>query len=304
MKAIVCPRYGTPDVLQYKEVDKPTMKDKEVLVRVRATAVNSGDARARGLKVKGSMRLLMRLALDMKGPRKPILGTVYAGVVEQAGSNMTGFKSGDRVFGCTPGMMFSAHAEYVSVPADSAILALPDALSYEDAAALLFGFTTALFFLEKMKAKQGEQLLVYGASGAVGTMAVQIAKNLGLKVTAVAGKANQQLVKDLGADEALDYTAPDFNNQLGQYDLVFDTVGKLDKALAKQATKPGGRSASVEGTTVAKETKDHLRALIKWYQNGTLKPVIDKTWPLQDAAKAHAHVDTGRKIGSVVLLVN
>lgn len=303
MQAVVCPRYGGPQVLEVKEIARPVMKDSDVLVRVHATAVNSGDARSRALAVSGVMRLMMRLALGWKGPRRPVLGTVYAGVVEAVGSKAMGFKPGDEVWGCTPGMAFGAHAEYVAVPAASAIAQKPEGTTFEQAAALLFGGTTALFFLDRAKARSGQSVLVYGASGAVGTMAVQIARNLGQNVTAVASGPNEQLVRGLGAQAFLDYTGPGFALPQGQYDIVFDAVGKLDKGLAAPALKPGGAYITVGGTTVAKETKEQLAQLAQWVREGRLTAVIDGTWPLPQAAQAHAHVDTGRKRGSAVLRV-
>lgn len=303
MKAIVCPRYGGPEVLELRDLPMPECKPDGLLVKVHATAVNSGDARIRGLQVKGPMRLMMRLVLGWNKPRQPVLGTVYTGVVEAVGADVTALKPGDVVWGCTPGLSLSTHAEVVAVPEASAVAKKPASLSFQDAAALLFGGTTALFFLQKAGARAGQHALVYGASGAVGTAAVQIARNLGLKVTAVASARNEELVRGLGADEFLDYTAPGFQLPGQQYDVVFDAVGKLTTSAGKAALKPGGAFVTVGGAAVSKETKEHLNQLAQWAEAGKLTPVIDRVWPLEEAAAAHALVDSGRKRGSAVLLV-
>jgi NADPH:quinone reductase-like Zn-dependent oxidoreductase len=274
-----------------------------VLVKVEASAVNAGDARARGLQVAQPMRTLMRLVLGVRRLRKPILGTVYAGTVVALGEGATAFRIGDRVFGATPGMSFGGHARYAAVPQDSAIARMPQGADAGDLVSLVFGGATALFFLEKAGAAPGKKALIYGASGAVGSMAVQIANIQGMTVTAVASGKNRELVTSLGADNFLAYDAPGFTLPAAAFDLVLDAVGKLPGKLAQAALKPGGQSATVGGTTVSKETAAHMQTLAEWFKAGKLKPVIQQRFAFEDIIKAHELVDSGRKVGSAVLMM-
>ena len=303
MQAAVALRYGGPEVVEIREVPLPEPRPGMVLVKVEAGAVNSGDARARGLQVAQPMKTLMRLVLGVKRLRKPILGTVYAGTVAALGEGTTAFKPGDRVFGATPGMSFGGHAEYVAVPQDSALAPVPEGANMGDIVSLAFGGATALFFLEKAGAAPGKKALIYGASGAVGTMATQIAKNLGMEVAAVAGEKNRALVTSLGADSFQAYDAPGFKLPDASYDLVLDAVGKLPQKQARAALKPGGRYATVGGTAVSKETAKHMRQLADWYSAGKLKPVIQQRFAFSDIRKAHELVDGGHKVGSAVILM-
>lgn len=246
MKAIVAPRYGSPDVLRLVDLPKPVPTDNEVLVRIHATTVNSGDTRVRALRVPRGLGPMVRLSMGIFRPRQPVLGIDLAGVVESVGRSVTAFKPGDRVLG-SPGFAFGCHAEYRCLPADGTIVKIPDALSFEDAVSLPFGGATALAFFRRAKLRAGETLLVNGASGAVGTMAIQIAKQKGAIVTAVTSARNADLVRSLGADHVIDYARTDFAKSGGKWDLVMDNVGNAPLARVKRALKPGGRFLLVIG---------------------------------------------------------
>lgn len=303
MKVVLCTAYGPPEVLKIGSLPKPVPNPDEVLVRIHATAVNSGDIRTRALDVKGPMKLAMRLVLGWGKPRNPVLGTVYAGVVEQAGASVRSFKAGDRVFGCTPGFKFGCYAEYIALKEDSAMTVMPEKASFDEAVSLLFGGTTALYFLQKAAPIYGQSILIYGASGSVGTSAVQVARNLGLVITAVSSGKNRDMVTLLGTDTFLDYTSPGFWDRPLQYDVVFDAVGKLSKAELRKLTREGGKTLTVGAMDVAKETKGQLEQLKAWYDSGKLKPVIDRTYPLEEIIEAHAYADQGHKVGNVVIEV-
>lgn len=301
MKAVICTRYGGPDVLKITDVKKPLPKTGELLVRVMASAVNTADTRTRGLDVAGPMKLAMRLMLGWKSPRQPILGTVFAGIVEEANTDQ--FRKGDRVYGCTSGVSYGCHAELVAVKTDGAVASTPESATFEEAASLLFGGTTALYFLDKVNPESGQKLLVYGASGAVGTAAVQIGSALGLKVTGAASGANEELVRGLGASDFIDYRNDDFTKKGIRYDIIFDAVGKTSKSKAKPALKPGGSFITVGGASVAKETKAQLERISAWFEQGNLKAVIDRVYDLESAAEAHAYVAKGHKKGNVILKI-
>ncbi|MBP1918251.1 NAD(P)-dependent alcohol dehydrogenase [Youngiibacter multivorans] len=301
MKAVICTRYGGPEVLKIADVRKPIPKDGELLVRVMASAVNTADTRTRGLDVAGPMKLAMRLVLGWKSPRQPILGTVFAGTVEEA--NTDKFRKGDRVYGCTSGVSYGCHGEFVAVKADGVVAPMPENASFEEAASLLFGGTTALSFLDKVNPEAGQKLLVYGASGAVGTAAVQIGSALGLKVTGAASGANEELVRGLGVCDFIDYRNDDYTKKGISYDIIFDAVGKTSKSKAKLALKPGGSFITVGGASVAKESKSQLDQIRAWFEQGKLKSVIDRVYSLESTAEAHAYVDQGHKKGNVVLKI-
>ncbi|MCI3927687.1 NAD(P)-dependent alcohol dehydrogenase [Paenibacillus sp. TRM 82003] len=300
MRAIVCPCYGPPDVLRLEEVEKPTPRAHEVLVRVRARTATSGDCRVRGFHSPPLLWLPMRLALGLRGPRKSILGVEFAGEIEAVGDRVRRFKPGDRVFGMT-GFRFGAYADYVCLPEKAAIVAMPDNASFEEAAALAFGGTTAMHFFRKGKLKRGHRALVYGASGAVGTSAVQLAKHLGAEVTGVCSGANAELVRSLGADHVIDYTKEDLLAVEQRYDLVFDAVGKAPKTARKALLAPNGAFATVDGQGVAEERLEDLALLKQLFESGELVAVVDRTYPLERAAEAHRYIETGRKKGNVVL---
>lgn len=323
MKAAVYRRYGGPDVVTLAEVAKPAPKPNEVLVRIRATTVNSGDWRARSLHLPAGFAFLGRLVFGFKGPRQPILGTEFAGVVEAIGAKVTRFKPGDAVMGF-PGGRFGSHAEYRTMREDSLIDFKPSNLKFEEAAALSFGSATALPFLrDKANVKPGDKVLVVGASGAVGVAAVQIAKHFGAEVTGVTSTPNVELVASIGADRVIDYKKVDFATTGETWDIIFDTTGTAPFARCEGALKPGGRLVAVQagvaqvlgigrppkasGKTVISGVPplrpEGYRAISELAAKGSLRPVIDRIYDLEDAAAAHAYVDTGRKRGSVVLTV-
>ncbi|GIP38174.1 NADPH:quinone reductase [Paenibacillus sp. J31TS4] len=302
MKAIVCTKYGPPEVLRLAEVPAPAPKAHEVLVKVGATTVASGDLRVRGFNSPLLLWLPMRIVLGLRRPRKPILGVELAGEVVEVGGQVQRFRKGDRVFALT-GMQFGAHAEYACLHEDGVAALMPAGASYEEAAALPMGGTTALYFLRKGSIRSGQRVLVYGASGAVGTLAVQLAKHFGADVTGVCSTANLELVKALGADRAVDYTKEAFADGRERYDLVFDAVGKLSKAACRKALAPGGAYVTVDGQGIAKVTRDHLMFLKELMEVGAIRPVIDRRYPLEQIPDAHRYVEQGRKRGSVVIQV-
>lgn len=320
MRAAVVTRYGAPDVLQVIQRPRPTPAPGEVLVRVRTSAVNSGDARMRALRVPSGMSLLVRLAAGWSAPRNPVLGADFAGEVVALGEGVTAHRVGDAVMGYT-GMRLGAHAEYLCVPAASA-LPKPATLSWEQAAALLFGGTTAMHYLvHEAKVQAGERVLVLGASGAVGVAAVQIAARAGAVVTAVCGAANAETVRTLGAAEVIDYRVEDFTRRDARWDVVMDCVGATDYARCARVLAPGGRLLRVvcglggllaalwQGRLaghrviagVAGERIDDVRALVALAAEGAHRVVIDDVLPLDRIADAHARVDAGHKRGSLVL---
>lgn len=302
MKAIVCTQYGSPDVLKLQEVETCSPKDNEVLIQVHATTVTSGDCRVRGFKSPLLLWLPMRLFLGLRKPRKPILGVELAGEIVKVGKNVAKFKKGDQVYAFT-GMRFGAYAEYACLAEDGLVAMKPVTATYEEAVAVLFGGTTALHFLRKGHIRNGQKVLIYGASGAVGTSAVQLAKYFGAEVTGVCSTANIPLVQSLGADKAIDYTKEDFTRRGERYDIVFDAVGKCSKSRCKEALAPNGAYVTVEGQGIAKVRTEHLIFLKELMEAGRLKPVIDRRYPLEQIPEAHLYVEKGHKKGNVVITV-
>lgn len=302
MRAIICGKYGPPDVLELKEAPKPVPKPDELLIRVRATTVTSGDCRIRGFRSPPLFWLPMRLVLGVRRPRNPILGVELAGEVEAVGRNVKRFKPGDSVFAMT-GFKMGAYAEYACVRETGVVAPMPANASYEEAVALPFGGTTALHFFRKARLRAGQKALVYGASGSVGTSAVLLAKAFGAEVTAVCSGANAELVKSLGADKVVDYTREDFTGTKERYDVVFDAVGRTTKSAGRKVLAMDGQYITVEGQGVAKELPEDLLLLKDLYESGKIKAVIDRRYPLERMAEAHAYVDGGRKKGNVVITV-
>ncbi|MGR6339380.1 NAD(P)-dependent alcohol dehydrogenase [Priestia megaterium] len=300
MKAMVCTKYGKPDVLQLEEVEKPIPKENEILIKIHATTVTSGDCRVRSFNSPLLLWLPMRIVLGLRKPRKSILGVELAGEVEDVGKNVTRFKKGDQLFAMT-GMKFGGYAEYICLPEKGTIAVKPENVTHEEAASISFGGTTALHFFRKGNIQAGQKVLIYGASGAVGTAAVQLASYYGAEVTGVCSAKNSELVKSLGADYVIDYQNEDFSKKEERYDLIFDAIGKITKNQCKEALVLNGRFVSVEGQGIAKvQTKD-LLLLKKLMEEGRIKSVIDRCYFLEQIPETHEYVETGHKIGSVVV---
>lgn len=308
MKAVICTRYGPPEVLQLREAAMPVHDDRDVLIKVRATAATSSDCFVRSGVPFAPLpaRIAFRAAIGFARPRNPILGLVLAGTVEHIGKSVARFHVNDRVFAFTQ-LRFGAYAEYATLP-ESAIIALaPTNVGYQEAAAIPYGGLLALYFLRKGKLREGQRALVYGASGAVGTSAVQIAKHLGAHVTAVCGPDNLELVGSLGADAVLDYTTQHVPYSDVRYDCVFDAVGKRKtsalKTACREALAPGGVFVSVDAGSPRITARD-LELLRDLVESGEIKPVIDRCYPLEQIAAAHEYVERGHKKGNVVIAVS
>ncbi|MDQ6984467.1 MAG: NAD(P)-dependent alcohol dehydrogenase [Ghiorsea sp.] len=315
MKAVICTKYGSPEVLKLVEVDKPTPKANEVLIKICATTVHIGDVKIRSLKpgmgaLKDFMiKPLMRLIIGFYGPRRKILGMECSGVVEAVGSGVTRFNEGDEVFASTE-MKFGTYAEYTCVDQDGIIAHKPNNMSHAEAAAVPNGAMTALMVLRKSKKaqqhplEQNQKIMIYGASGSVGSYAVQLAKSMGAEVTGVCSAANVNMVTSLGADHVLDYTAPDFTQHLEPHDVIFDAVGKMEADARMKAMKPDGMYLNVlKATDSLKLHLEDLLYLKTLIEDGKLKTAIDKTYPLADMVEAHSYVEQGHKKGNVVITV-
>ncbi|MEO5807718.1 NAD(P)-dependent alcohol dehydrogenase [Devosia sp.] len=318
MRAIIQNAYGAPSVLHLTELSKPVPKDHEVLVKLAATTVTSGDARMRAFDVPAMFWLPGRLFMGITRPRKNVLGAEFAGTIEAVGKAVTKFRTGDAVFGLH---VYDCYADYKTVPETAAIALKPAGMSFDEAAALPFGALTALHFLLAGKIKAGDQVLINGASGAVGTAAVQLAKYFGATVTGVCSTANVDLVKSLGADAVIDYASADFTTGGARYDIIFDTVGKTSFARCRAIMQPdarylaavmspgaigwalwtslSGRRKLIGGISVPRQ--ENLQLLAGLVEAGRLWPVIDRHYDLDEIVAAHAHVDTGHKRGAVVV---
>lgn len=302
MKAAICTKYGPPEVLEIQEVPTPSPRRHEILVRIMAAGVNSGDARIRSLRVNGFMKVIMRLVLGVSKPRQPILGNVFAGVVERVGNRVTKFKLGDRVFGMT-GFQFGTYAEYVAVNENSNVMEMPTNATFEEAAAIVFGGQTALHFLEKARIceKRDLKVLIAGATGSVGSAAIQIAKYHKADVSAICSSQGQRLVNELGVEKAFLYDR-DLSTGTEKFDIIFDAHGHLHDSLRDSLLKKGGRYQSVS-SGYASETIHQLQQLKDLFERGKLKAVIDRTFPMAKIVDAHRYVDMGRKKGNVVLRI-
>lgn len=324
MKAIVYTQYGSPDVLRLQEVEKPAPKDGEVLIRVHATTVTSGDCNIRGFTfVPAGFGFLARLMFGLRKPNKTILGIELAGQIEAVGKGVTRFKPGDAVFGID-GSRLGAYAEYKCMPETAGLAPKPANLTYEEAAAIPNGALTALTFLRNMvHLRPGQKILIVGASGSVGSAAVQLARYYGADVTGVCSGANAALVLSLGADRVIDYTQEDFTKNGQTYDLIFDTVGKTSFAGCRSSLAPHGLYLAGAGglkemaqaawtsrsrgqrvfAGVSSERQEDLAFIKELVEAGALKPVIDRCYPLEETAEAHRYVDRGHKKGNVVIRV-
>lgn len=324
MKASICTAYGSPEVLQFAELQAPSPKANEIRVRLKATSVTAADSRIRAARFPKGMKFLGKLMMGFKKPKNEVLGVEFSGIVESVGTEVTKFKIGDQVLGFDTDNM-GCHAELKCIDQNALVFHKPSSLSFEQAAALPFGGLSALHFMEETEVKSGQKALVVGASGCVGTALVQLLSKRNVQVTAVAGSANQELVKSLGAVEAIDYSKTDYikSSQLNAgFDVVFDCVGAHTFKEYKPLLKEKGRCALISGgmaqifgamfsgltgggkkafAGMASEKPEHFKELLELAENGRYQPFIDKTYTFDLLSEAHAYVDTGRKKGSVVI---
>ena len=304
MKAIVYTQYGPPEVLRLVDVPKPTPRDHEVLVKVHATTVTIGDTimRSLNLPIHGWQKFMARLILGWHKPRRHILGMELAGEIEAFGRKVIRLKPGDAVFASTFDVNFGGYAEYKCLPENGVIAIKPANLTYEEAAAIPGAGMTAWHCLTKGKIQRGQKVLIYGASGAVGTFAVQLAsRHFEADVTGVCSGANLELVKSLGAGQVIDYTQDDFTQSVETYDVIFDAVGKLTPAQGKKALKPGGIYINVHADSNGGEKVEYMLVLKELIEAGKLKPVIDRVYPFDQIVEAHRYVEQGDKKGNVAI---
>ncbi|MBI9011827.1 MAG: NAD(P)-dependent alcohol dehydrogenase [Clostridiales bacterium] len=323
MKAVVCKKYGAPEVMKIKEVNKPEVKDNDVLIKIKSSTISPVDCAFR----KGNP-FVSRLFTGLKRP-KHIPGDIISGVIEAVGKKVTRFKVGDEVFGHT-GLEFGAHSEYLASHEDEAIILKPSEMTFDEAAAVAYSAMTALPFLkDHVKIDKNTHILINGASGAIGTFAIQIAKHFGAKVTAVCGSSNIEMVKDIGADHVVDYTKDDFTTHLNSFDIIFDVVGKSSYSKSKYALKKEGvylttapdfgavihmmtlsrlksKKAKFVATGLRKVPQkiEDLNYLTELYKNGQINSVIDQSFVLDDIIKAHTYVDKGHSKGNVILILD
>ena len=325
MRAVVFDRYGPPEVLRLDEVERPVPRDTEVLVKVQATTVNRFDTATREANRRSGLAisLLSRLVSGLRRPRQRVLGTEFAGEVEAAGAAVTEFAVGDRVFGTT-GLKFGAHAEYLAMPVSARIAQMPAGMSFEEAAPICDGALNALTCLKQADLREGRRILIYGASGAIGTAGVQLARSFGADVTAVCNTKNLELVRSLGADKVIDYTQEDFTKNGQTYDVILDAVGKHSFTRSRGSLEPNGIYLPTDGFAnlmwalvtprlggkkvlfqiPPRQTKQDVLFLKELIETGKYRPVIDRRYPLEDVVEATRYVETEQKTGNVVLTVS
>jgi len=325
MKAIVCTKYGPPDVLQLKDVEKPTPKDHEVLIKVHAATVTAGDCELRSLKFPLLLQPLVRIGFGFRGPRKKILGQELAGEIEAVGKDVTRFRKGDQVVGWS-GLGLGAYAEYICLPENGVLAIKPSTLTYEEAVALPVGGLDAVYMLRRGHIQSGEKVLILGAGGSIGTFAVQLARYFGADVTAVDSTGKLDMLRSIGADQVIDYTQEDFTTSGETYDVIFDVVGKSSFSRSVRLLTLKGRyllanpklSQRVRGrwmsrrsskqviawkARAASEYTEDFKFLTELIEAGKIHSVIDRCYPLEQTAEAHRYVDTGDKKGNVVITV-
>jgi NADPH:quinone reductase-like Zn-dependent oxidoreductase len=320
MKAALWETYGQPAAaLRFSDADQPRPKSNELLIKVHASTVTAGDARIRALNVPKGFRLLTRLAFGWFKPRKTIPGMEFSGVVKFVGNGVKSFKSGDRVFGST-GMQLGAHAEYLCLPEKAVMVKLPAEINHQEAVASLFGGQTAIHFLKQQaRLQKGQSILINGASGAVGTASIQVAKYLGANITAVCSTDNLEMVKSLGANQTIDYTQTDLETLPEKFDFILDVVGNLPLSRCQNMLHEQGKLIAVTAdfltnikaifnanliSGVARENKANLTLLKILVLNGDFKPVIDRVYPIEQIVKAHEYVDAGHKKGNVIITMD
>ena len=325
MKAIVYTKYGPPEVLQLKDVEKPTPADNEILIKIHAASVTMGDCEMRALKFSGALKFLMRLGLGFRGPKKKysIPGQELAGEIEAVGSEVTLFKKGDQVFAST-GFHFGGYAEYVCLPEDGEVVLKPTNMTYEEAAVVPIGGLEALYYIRKANIQKGKSILISGASGSIGTFAIQIAKYFGAEITGVGNPMSLELMKSIGADKVIDYTKEDFTQSGETYDYIFDVIGKssVSSCLSllneggtlllansnislinrdKKAAKKSDKKLISRNMSPSKERVEQLNVLKELIEAGKIKSVIDRRYPLDQIVEAHTYVEKGEKTGNVVI---
>ncbi len=314
MKAVIIESYGPPEVLKIRSVPKPKIGDNDILVKVKAFAVTAADSRIRGARFPKGFGFLAKLVFGVTKPRLKILGSTYSGIVVEIGKNISQFSVGDEVCGMT-GVKMGAYAEFIKVNKFKSITKKPSTVNHEDAAGLLFGGTAALYFIrDKLKVEKGETVVINGASGAVGTNAVQLAKYFGAKVTGVTSGSNAKLVKSLGAEYIIDYTKQDLVKSGKKFDAVLDTVGTVSPSAAMRLLTTKGRAGLMVGTLwegisarspvmtgTAQEKKEDVEFLLELVDQCKIKVIIDKIYKLGDIVEAHRHADTGKKVGNIIV---